>query len=175
MRAALPAGARRYVTQSIAFPYAPEGDWVKDEAARPFEDAPPPFGEGVRAVLGHERQVLGTDGIEGVVLRYGQFYGPGTYYAPDGSLGKRVRRRMLPVVGSGARMTSFVHVEDAAAATVAALDRGAAGIYNVVDDEPAPMRERLAASDEALAAKDPPREAVWLAPIAAGSDPAATA
>ncbi len=175
MRAALAAGARRYVTQSIAFLYAPEGDWVKDEDARPFEDAPPPFGEGVRAVLGHERQVLGTDGIEGVVLRYGQFYGPGTYYAPDGSLGKRVRRRMLPVVGSGAGMTSFVHVEDAAAATVAALDRGAAGIYNVVDDEPAPMREWLPAYAEALGAKEPRRVPVWLARIAAGSAAAAMA
>src|SRR5919106_1387396 len=67
------APPRRYVTQSIAFIYAPEGDWVKDEEARPFEEAPPPFDEGERAMLAHESEVLGTEGIEGLVLRFGQF------------------------------------------------------------------------------------------------------
>jgi len=169
MAAALAVGARRYVTQSIAFIYAPEGDWVKDEEARPYEDAPAPFDKGVRAMLSHERQVLGTDGIEGLVLRYGQFYGPGTYYEPNtGALAKRVSRRMLPVVGPGTGVTSFVHVEDAAGATVAALDRGAPGIYNVTDDEPAPMKEWLPVYAEALGAKPPRRVPTWLARIAAG-------
>jgi nucleoside-diphosphate-sugar epimerase len=169
MVAALAAGARRYVTQSIAFIYAPEGEWVVDEEARPYEDAPPPFDEGERAMLEHERQVLNTEGIEGVVLRYGQFYGPGTYYTPgSGSIARQVERRMFPVVGPGTGVSSFIHVEDAAGATVAALDHGAPGIYNVTDDEPAPVREWLPLYAEALGAKPPRRVPVWLARIVGG-------
>lgn len=169
MRAALAVRARRYVAQSIAFIYAPEGGLVKDESAPVFEDAPAPFDEGVRAMVAHEREVLGSDGIEGLVLRYGQFYGPGTYYEPGrGSIARQVERRMLPIVGSGAGMSSFVHVEDAAAATVAALDRGAPGIYNVVDDEPTPAQEWLPAYAEALGARPPRRVPTWLARLAGG-------
>jgi nucleoside-diphosphate-sugar epimerase len=169
MQAALAVGARRYVTQSIAFIYAPEGDWVKDEEARPFEEAPPPFDEGEKAMLAHEREVLGTEGIEGVVLRYGQFYGPGTYYTPrSGSIARQVERRMLPIIGPGTGMSSFIHVEDAASATVAALDRGAPGIYNVTDDEPAPGREWLPVYAEAIGAKRPRRVPAWLARLVGG-------
>ncbi len=168
MKAALAVGARRYVTQSIAFIYAPEGDWVKDEEARPFEDAPPPFDEGERAMLAHERQVLGTDGIEGLVLRYGQFYGPGTYYDHGGSIAKQVAKRMLPVIGPGTGMGSFIHVEDAASATVAALDRGTPGVYNVTDDEPAPAHEWLPLYAEALGAKPPRHVPTWLARLVGG-------
>ncbi len=168
MAAALASGARRYVTQSIAFIYSPEGDWVKDEDARPYEGAPPPFRDGARAMLGHERMVLGTERIEGLVLRYGQFYGPGTYYAPGGSIARQVSKRMFPVVGPGTGVASLVHVEDAAAATVAALDHGAPGIYNVADDEPAPMREWLPLYAEALGAKPPRRVPTWLARIVGG-------
>lgn len=168
MAAALAIGARRYVTQSIAFLYAPEGDWVKDEEARAFEDAPPPFRDGVRAMLAHERDVLDADRIEGLVLRYGQFYGPGTYYAPGGSIAKQVSKRMLPVVGPGTGIASFIHVEDAAAATVAALDHGQRGIYNVTDDEPAPMSEWLPAYAEALGARPPRHVPAWLARIVGG-------
>lgn len=168
MAAALAAGARRYVTQSIAFLYAPEGEWVKDENGRPFEDAPKPFDQATRALVGHERLVLGADGIEGLVLRYGQFYGPGTYYAPDGSMARQVMKRMLPVVGPGTGVASFVHVDDAAAATVAALDHGSPGIYNVVDDEPAPMHAWLPVYAEALGAKPPRRVPTWLARLVAG-------
>ncbi|HWM64713.1 MAG TPA: NAD(P)-dependent oxidoreductase [Solirubrobacterales bacterium] len=169
MQAALAVGARRYVTQSIAFIYAPEGDWVKDEEARPFEDAPPPFDEGEKAMLAHERQVLGTEGIEGLVLRYGQFYGPGTYYTPgSGSIARQVEKRMLPLIGPGTGMASFIHVEDAAGATVAALDRGAPGIYNVTDDEPAPVTEWLPIYAEALGAKPPRRVPIWIARLVGG-------
>jgi 2-alkyl-3-oxoalkanoate reductase len=169
MEAALAVGARRYVTQSIAFIYAPEGDWVKDEEARPFEEAPPPFDEAERSMLAHEREVLGTAGIEGVVLRYGQFYGPGTYYTPrSGSVARQVERRMLPVIGPGTGMSSFIHVEDAASATVAALDRGAPGIYNVTDDEPSPVREWLPVYAEALDAKRPRKAPTWLARLVGG-------
>ncbi|MEX2448590.1 MAG: NAD(P)-dependent oxidoreductase [Solirubrobacterales bacterium] len=169
MRAALAAGGRRYVTQSIAFIYAPEGDWVKDETAPLYEDAPPPFDEGERAMVAHEREVLGAEGIEGVVLRYGQFYGPGTYYTPgSGSIAKQVEKRMLPIVGPGTGMASFCQVEDAAGATVAALDRGGPGIYNVCDDEPAPAKEWLPAYAEALGAKPPRRVPTWLARLVGG-------
>jgi nucleoside-diphosphate-sugar epimerase len=168
MKAALAAGARRYVTQSIAFIYAPEGDWIKDEEARPFEDAPPPFDEGERAVLDHEREVLGTEGIEGVVLRYGQFYGPGTYYAPGGSIAHQVSKRMFPIVGPGTGITSFLHVEDAASATLAALDRGGPGIYNVADDEPARVSEWLPFYAQTLGAKPPRHVPTWLARLVGG-------
>ena len=169
MAAALAVGARRFVTQSIAFIYAPEGDWVKDEEARPFEEAPPPFDESERAMLEHEREVLETGGIEGLVLRYGQFYGPGTYYTPgSGSIARQVEKRMLPVIGPGTGMSSFIHVEDAAGATVAALDRGAPGIYNVTDDDPVPVRDWLPVYAEALGAKRPRRVPTWLARLVGG-------
>jgi nucleoside-diphosphate-sugar epimerase len=168
MRAALAVGARRYVTQSIAFLYAPEGGWVKDEEARPYDDAPPPFDEGERAMIAHEREVLGTEGIEGLVLRYGQFYGPGTYYDRGGSIEKQVSKRMVPVMGPGTGMASFIHVDDAAGATVAALDHGAPGIYNVTDDEPAPAKEWLPVYAEVLGAKAPRRVPTWLARLVGG-------
>ena len=102
MAAARAAGARRMVAQSIAFLYAPEGDAVKDEDARAFTDAPEPFGGAVRALMDLEAQVTGAAGIEGVVLRYGWFYGPGTFYAADGASADDVRRRRQPVVGKRA-------------------------------------------------------------------------
>jgi nucleoside-diphosphate-sugar epimerase len=168
MGAALAAGSRRYLTQSIAFLYAPEGEMVKDEEGRPFEDAPAPFDQAVVAMVAHEREVLGTQGIEGLVLRYGQFYGPGTYYDRGGSIASQVERRLLPVIGRGAGVASFIHVEDAAGATVAALDHGSPGIYNVTDDEPAPMAEWLPAYAEALGAKAPRRVPTLLARLVGG-------
>ena len=166
--AARSAGAKRIIVQSIAFLYAPEGDWVKDEQARPFTEAPPPFDIGVEAALTAEREALEAPGLEGLVLRYGQFYGPGTYYAPGGSQADDVSRRRFPIVGKGAGTFSFVHVDDAAGATVAALDHGGPGIYNVVDDEPAPMRDWLPVYADALGAKRPLRVPTWLARLAAG-------
>jgi nucleoside-diphosphate-sugar epimerase len=168
MKAALAVGARRYVTQSIAFLYAPEGDWVKDEEARPYDDAPPPFDKGERAMIAHEREVLDREGIEGLVLRYGQFYGPGTYYDRGGSIERQVSKRMVPVIGPGTGMASFIHVGDAASATVAALDHGAPGIYNVTDDEPAPGKDWLPVYAEALGAKPPRHAPTWLARLVGG-------
>jgi nucleoside-diphosphate-sugar epimerase len=168
VEAARKAGVRRFLTQSIAFLYAPEGEWVKDEEARPFEDAPGHFRAAVEAMLGHEREVLECPDFEGLVLRYGQFYGPGTYYAPDGHLGREVRRRRFPIVGAGTGTFSFLQVEDAAGATVAALDRGGPGIYNVADDEPAPLHGWLPAYAEALGAKPPRHAPLWLARLVAG-------
>jgi nucleoside-diphosphate-sugar epimerase len=175
VEAARQAGARRLVTQSISFLYAPEGDWVKDEEARVFEDAPGHFGPAVRALVRHEREVVECPDLEGLALRYGQFYGPGTYFAADGHLGRETRRRRFPIVGDGGGTFSFLHVEDAAGATVAALERGAPGVYNVVDDEPAPMREWLPVYAEALGAKPPRRVPAWLARLVAGRSVADTA
>jgi nucleoside-diphosphate-sugar epimerase len=167
--AARSAGARRFVCQSIAFAYAPGArPEVMDEDAPLNLDAPPPFGEGVRVMDEMERAVLGAEGLDGLVLRYGWFYGPGTYYAEDGSTAQDVRRRRFPVIGSGAGIFSFVHVDDAADATVAAVDRGAPGVYNVVDDEPAAMRDWLPAYAEAIGARRPRRVPVWLARLVAG-------
>ena len=147
--AARAAGATRFVCQSIS-----------------FVDSSPP---GVaRAVHEMERMVLGAEGMDGVVLRYGFFYGPGTYYAGDGATVEDVRRRRMPIVGKGTGVFSFIHVDDAADATVAALERGAPGTYDIVDDEPAPLREWVPALAEAAGAKRPLRVPAWLARLAAG-------
>ena len=172
--AAEAAGAHRYLAQSLAFVYAPEGDWVKEEDAPLISGAPPAVQSGVDAVRALEDAVLGAPGLEGIVLRYGQFYGPGTWFAADGSLADQVRRRRFPVLGRGDGHFSFAHVEDAAAGTVAALEHGRPGVYNVCDDEPAPMREWLPTYAEAVGAKPPRRVPVWLArlvggPVAAGA------
>ncbi len=167
--AARAAGARRFVTQSIAFIYAPEGEMVKDETAPAWSDAPAPFDSGAASTLTHEREVLGAEGLEGMVLRYGQFYGPGTYYAADGNIAEQVQKRRFPIVGRGSGMFSFVHIEDAASATVAAAGRGAPGIYNVVDDEPAALREWLPVYAEALGARPPWRVPVFVARLFGGA------
>jgi nucleoside-diphosphate-sugar epimerase len=169
------AGARRVIAQSIAFLYAPEGAAVKDETGRPFDDAPPPFGDAVRALVDMEGMVTAAAGIEGLVLRYGAFYGRGTWYAADGSTAADVRRRRYPVIGDGGGVFSFIHVDDAAAATVAAVARGAPGVYNVVDDEPAPLRDWLPVYARALGAPPPRRVPAWLARLIAGPATAAMA
>lgn len=166
--AAKAAGARRLVAESVAFLYAPEGGWVKGEEAPLFAAAPGGFGAAVAALEDLEGQVAAAAGIEGLVLRYGWLYGPGTYYAADGSQAKEVRKRRAPIVGEGTGVFSFIHAEDAAAATVAAVERGDAGVYNVADDEPAPMSEWLPVYAEALGAGMPRRAPVWLARLVAG-------
>jgi len=168
LAAARAAGARRLIAESVAFFYAPQGDWVKAEETPLFDGAPPPFGAAAVVLAELERRVLEAEGIEGIVLRYGWLYGPGTYYAADGSLTEDALKRRLPIVGKGAGTFSFVHVEDAASATVAALERGAPGVYNVVDDEPAPGREWTPAFAAAVGAKKPFRVPVWLARLVAG-------
>jgi 2-alkyl-3-oxoalkanoate reductase len=169
LEAARAAGARRVICQSIAFAYAPgRAAEVKDEEAPLALGAPPPFGDAVRAIDQMEKAVLGAEGLDGLVLRYGWFYGPGTYYADDGSMASDVRRRRFPIIGKGSGLFSFVHVDDAADATVAAVERGAPGIYNVVDDDPAPQREWLPAYAEAIGAKKPLRVPVWVARLAVG-------
>jgi nucleoside-diphosphate-sugar epimerase len=168
--AARDAGARRFVCQSIAFAYRPEGGRVKTEDDPLMDDIPGNFGSGIRALNEMEAMVLGAEGLEGVVLRYGFFYGPGTYYGEDGTTTADVRRRRMPIVGRGTGLFSFVHVHDAADATVAAVERGAPGIYNVTDDEPAPMSEWLPVFAAAVGAKPPRRVPLWLARFVGGRE-----
>jgi nucleoside-diphosphate-sugar epimerase len=167
VRAAEAAGARRIVSQSIAFAYAP-GDGLRSEDDRLFEDAPEPWARSVGAVRALEQHTLGSGTVEGVVLRYGYFYGPGSSYAGDGSTAAMVRKRAFPLVGGGTAVYSFIHVDDAAAATVAALERGAPGIYNVVDDDPAPVSEWLPVYAAALEARPPRKVPRFLARLGAG-------
>jgi nucleoside-diphosphate-sugar epimerase len=134
-----------------------------------FVDAPTPFGGAIRVIVTMEHAVLGANGLDGVVLRYGWFYGPGTYYGDDGATAADVRKRRFPVVGDGSGRFSFIHVDDAVAATVIAAERAQRGVYNVVDDEPMPMATWLPIYAAALGAKRPRRVPVWLARMIAGS------
>lgn len=168
VEAACAAGARRVVAQSISFISAPRGPLVTSERDPAWTDAPEPIRGAVLCALALERAVTAAAGLEGLVLRYGYFYGPGTAYGRDGEILAEVRRRRFPVVGSGEGRFSFVHVEDAADATVLALSPGATGVYNVVDDDPAPMREWLPALAEAAGAPRPLRVPAFVARLAAG-------
>ena len=156
------------VAQSISFVYTPEGGPVKDEDAPLWLDAPWPWRRSVEAVAELERQVLSLEGVEGVVLRYGYFYGPRTAYAEDGSVADLVRARRLPIAGRGSGVFSFVHVDDAVSATVMALDHGQPGIYNVVDDEPTLLREWLPVYATGLNAPAPRKVPVFLARLVVG-------
>ncbi len=173
--AAQAAGAGRFVAQSISFIYLPVGGWVKGEEDPVIEGAPGEFGAGVDATMDLERQVAEAEGLDGLVLRYGFFYGPGTSYAADGHQASEVGRRRFPIVGEGDAVFSFVHVDDAASATVAACERGAPGVYNVSDDEPAPLREWLPVYAEALGTKPPRRLPAWLVRLIAGKETVAFA
>jgi nucleoside-diphosphate-sugar epimerase len=159
VEAARAAGARRVVAQSIAFVYEQRGGVLHGEE----DPLALQQGDIVRAVADLEDAVTGAEGIEGVVLRYGYFYGPGTSYASDGAQAEMVRKRRFPLVGDGSGVFSFIHVDDAAGATVRALDHGAPGIYNVVDDDPAPVRDWLPVLAEALGARRPWRVPVFVA------------
>ncbi len=167
--AAVQAGARRIIAQSIAFSYAPAPPGTLHDEGDPLladAQAPPNFRRSAGAVRGLEQTVL--DG-GGVVLRYGYFYGAGSAISSTGSMAEDVRRRRLPIVGGGGGVWSFVHVNDAARATLAALRAGDSGAYNVVDDDPAPVSQWLPALARALGAKPPRRVPAWLARPLAGS------
>jgi nucleoside-diphosphate-sugar epimerase len=168
--AARQAGVRRFVCQSVAFAYRPDGARVKTEDDALMENAPGPFGGAMASLCEMERLVLDAPDVGPVVLRYGFFYGPGTYYCDDGTTTSDVRRRRMPIVGKGTGLFSFVHVDDAADATVAAVEGGSPGVYNITDDEPAPMREWLPAFAEAAGAKRPFRVPVWLARFVGGRE-----
>ena len=163
------AGARRLVWQSYAgWPYARDGAAVKGEDDALDPEPPADARESLAAIRHLEAAVTGADGMEGVVLRYGGFYGPGTSIDDGGEHLELIRKRRFPVGGSGAGVWSFVHIDDAAAATVAAIEGGPPGIYNVVDDAPAPVSEWLPDVAAALGARPPRHLPGWLVRLAGG-------
>ncbi len=164
--AARAAGARRVVAQSISFAYRP-GPGVRTESDPFWTDAGGQIGELTGSVAALESATLGDDTLEGVVLRYGSFYGPGTYFAPDGMYATMIKRRLLPIPGAGGGVFGLVHIDDAAAATVAALE-GPTGIFNVVDDVPAPASEWMPMVAALLGAKPPRHVPEALARVGAG-------
>jgi nucleoside-diphosphate-sugar epimerase len=163
-------GVKRFIAQSYAgWPAERTGGPVKNEDD-PLDHTPP---ESVRstleAILYLESAVTGASWTEGVVLRYGGFYGPGTSLGPEGGeMTEALRKRKFPVVGNGAGVWSFIHIEDAADATVAAIEHGRRGIYNIVDDEPAPVSEWLPAVANAVGARAPRHVPRWLGRMLAG-------
>jgi nucleoside-diphosphate-sugar epimerase len=167
IEAAQAAGARRLVAQSFSgWPNIRQGGPVKTEDDPLDPDPPAPMRRTLDAIRYLERAVAGAEGLEGVVLRYGGFYGP--LADMPAKFIETIRKRRMPVVGDGSGVWSFVHLDDAAAATVAAVERGAPGIYNVVDDDPAAVAEWLPCLAEALGAKPPRRVPAWLARLAGG-------
>ena len=152
-------GVRRFVAQSFAgWPFARSGGPVKSEDD-PLDPAPLEAMSRTLAAIRHlEAAVTGAEWTEGIVLRYGGFYGPGTSLSAEGGEHvEQLRRRRFPVLGGGNGVWSFVHIEDAADATVAAVQSGRRGIYNIVDDDPAPVSEWLPAAASAVGAKSPHR------------------
>src|SRR5215475_4436671 len=147
-------GVRRYLLQSSGFWYAP-GEGLADEGEPFAYAASPAVAAGSRRYAELERTAA-TAGIDFVALRYGFFYGPSTWFNADGDIGDRVRRRQVPVIGEGQGVWNWVHIEDAAAATAAALDR-APGAYNLVDNDPIPQHRWLPAFASAVGAPPPPR------------------
>ena len=169
LAAARAVGTRRFVAQSFAgWPYAREGAAVKTEEDPLDPDPPKSQRQTLAAIRYLEDAVTGAGDVEGLALRYGGFYGPGSMLGRGGQMVEQVRRRRVPIVGDGGGVWSFLHIEDAAGATVAAVGAGAPGIYNVVDDEPAPVSEWLPYLAETLGAKPPRRIPVWLARAVAG-------
>lgn len=166
LEAAREAGARRVVVQSISFITEPAGPDVHDEDAPLWLGCPDDaFRDNIEAVREMEAAVVDAGGL---VLRYGWFYGPGTWYERDGAFGRMLAARKLPVIGRGGGLGSFVHVDDAAAATVLACGDGPAGIFNVTDRDPAPWRAWTAEAATHLGAKPPRRVPAFLARLAAG-------
>jgi nucleoside-diphosphate-sugar epimerase len=160
---------RRFVAQSNgAFPYARAGGPVKSEED-PLDPTPPrEMRESWAAIRHLEEAVLGADWTEGIVLRYGGFYGPGTSLAPGAEQVELVRRRKFPLVGDGGGVWSFIHIADAAEATEAAVEHGSRGVHNVVDDDPAPVAEWLPTPGSELGAKKPMRVPRFIGRLFAG-------
>lgn len=168
--AALRSGVRRFVAQSFAgWPYAASGGAVKSEDDPLESNLPQQMRSTLEAIRHVETKVTQTPGIEGIVLRYAMLYGPASVIGPGiDDLMKNIRKRMMPVVGSGAGVWSFVHVDDAAAATLLAVERGKPGIYNVADDDPAPAGVLFPELARLAGAKPPRHVPVWLAKFLIG-------
>jgi nucleoside-diphosphate-sugar epimerase len=169
VEAARAAGARRIIAQSISFVTKPDGRPIHDETAPLYHGAPGQEVniEGVAAL--EDAVAAAGDDLDGLVMRYGFFYGPGTWYDRDGAMGTMIAKRRFPIVGSGEGRSSFVHVDDAVDATVRALeDRVPPGVYNITDDEPMRAKDWIPAAAEALGAKPPRRAPALVAGRLAG-------
>lgn len=164
LAAAREAGARRFIAQSYtSWPNERRGSWIKTEED-PLTDDPGKEGHRSIAAIRYVEQAVSTaTDLDGLVLRYGAFYGPGNTLSRAGSMVETIKKGRFPVVGGGTGVWSFVHIEDAAAATAIAVERGAPGIYNIVDDEPAPVAEWLPYLAAQLGGRKPMRLPVWLA------------
>ena len=169
LEAARLVGTHRFIAQSFCgWPFAREGGPVKTEQDPLDPNPPTSFAKTLAAIRYLEDTVRKTVDLQAFALRYGLFYGPGTGIAKDGPVAELVRKRMLPIVGNGAGIWSFIHIHDAARATVAAISNGSPGIYNVVDNEPAPVTTWLPALADAVGAKPPYRVPAWLGKLAIG-------
>ena len=164
--AAAAAGARRYVAQSGCYYYRP-GDGLAGESEPWLDDGPPLVAAGVGALLAVEHRALQPNGpLMGTALRYGFFYGPGTWFHPDGDVAAQLRAERFPVLGTGAGRWSFVHIDDAVAATVAAVESDLPGAFNICDDDPVPLRRWLPTFARYLGAPRPAH-----VPIGPDADP----
>ena len=160
------AGVGRFVAQSYGnWNYARTGSGLKTETDELDPHPPANQVKSLEAIRYLEKAVLATGGI---ALRYGNFYGPGTGIDTGGDIVAQVRKRRLPIVGEGSGVWSFIHMDDAASAAIAALEHGSSGVYNVADDEPAPVSQWLPALAKAVGAKPPRHVPVWLGRLAAG-------
>jgi nucleoside-diphosphate-sugar epimerase len=159
LAAAQAAGVRRYLRQSIAF-WAVPGPGLADEETPLAFDASPAVAADVRIVTEIERRLLESPDIEGIALRYGFFYGPGTWFNPDGDVASQVRHQQFPIIGNGEGVWSWLHIEDAARATAAAAEQGNPGIYLIANDKPLAVRQWLPAFAQWLNAPPPPQVSV---------------
>jgi nucleoside-diphosphate-sugar epimerase len=159
LAAAKAAGVRRFLKQSMAFWGIP-GTGLADEETPLSLDASPAVAADARLVLDTEHRLLQTPDLEGIALRYGFFYGPSTWFNSDGDVGQQVRQQQFPIVGNGDGVWSWIHIEDAAIATVAAAEQGNPGVYLIVDDQPLAVRGWLPAFARSLNAPPPPRVSV---------------
>ncbi|MBD2524708.1 NAD(P)-dependent oxidoreductase [Nostoc sp. FACHB-133] len=169
LAAAQAAGVRRYLRQSIAFWGVP-GTGLADEETPLSLDASPAVAADAHTVTEIEHQLLKTSNLEGIVLRYGFFYGPGTWFNTDGDVANQVQQQQFPIVGNGEGVWSWLHVEDAAIATVAAAERGNPGIYLITGDRPLEVREWLPAFAHWLNAPPPPQISIEEALQIGGAD-----
>lgn len=169
LAAAQAVGVRRYLRQSIAF-WAVPGPGLADEKTFLVFDASPAIEADSHIVTAIEHRLLETPNLEGIVLRYGFFYGPGTWFAPDGDVAEQVRQQQFPIVGNSESVWSWLHIEDAAEATVTAVERGNPGIYLITDDRPLEVRVWLSAYARWLNAPPPPQVSVEDALRIGGAD-----
>ncbi len=169
LAAAQAAGVRRYLRQSVAF-YAIPGPGLADEDTPLALSASPAVAASAREITELEHHLLGNPKIEGVVLRYGFFYGPGTWFNPEGDVARQVRQQQFPIVGDGEGVWSWLHIDDAAIATVAAAEQGKPGIYLIANDQPLMVREWLPAFAQWLNAPPPPQISVEDTLKASGAD-----